>query len=156
MDTRLRGHLRHRSERILATSALGQWADVGHTFAALMYLASCAPFSRSRASRDKPSYMMAPRRAGDEGKMGSTGNALASTQRPAPSPQPLSRIRERGYGKTYARCVIIRPGLCWAITVMSALTPKAAPPGRPSLAPIQPPPILNRAAKAALVLEQFF
>ena len=30
--------------------------------------------------------------------MGSTGNALASTQRPAPSPQPLSRERERGLG----------------------------------------------------------
>ena len=58
------------------------------------------------------------RRAGDEGKMGSAGSAFASTRTPVPSPQPLSRNRERGYGKPHARCVIIRPGLCRAITAM--------------------------------------
>jgi hypothetical protein len=60
-------------------------------------LAPCAPFSRLRASREKQSYTIAPRRAGDEGTGVSCRAIAASSQTPLPSPQPLSRIRERGY-----------------------------------------------------------
>jgi hypothetical protein len=81
--------------RVLATAALGQEQTPD------MHLTVLPNSPHAPPSPD------CGRRAGDEGKMGAAGSALASKQTQTPSPQPLSRVRERGYGKSRPHRAIV-------------------------------------------------